>query len=110
MTEGLISFKDWEKLDLKVGEIINVEEIEGADKLYKLVIDIGHEKRIICAGIRLYYSVDNLKNKKIIVIINLQPKKTKGIEGQGMIFAAVNKSQVILISPERDIVVGSKIR
>jgi methionyl-tRNA synthetase len=112
--EGIISFNEWEKLDLRVGQIKTIEDIEGADKLYKLTVDLGKEigKRTVCAGIKNHYSKEDLKNKKIILFVNLAPRKLKGIESQGMVLAAVNKdeSKVILLSPEKDIEVGSKIR
>ena len=114
MTENIIPFSDWEKLDLRVGQIKKVEEIEGADKLYKLEIDLGKEigKRTVCAGLKAHYPKDKLKGKKVIVFVNLAPRKLKGIESQGMVLAAVNKdeSKVILLSPEDDIEVGSKVR
>jgi methionine--tRNA ligase beta chain len=112
MTEGIIEFNDWEKVDLRVAEIIEVEEIEGADKLYKLTLDVGEiGQRIVCAGIKQYYSKEELKGKKIIIVVNLAPRKLRGIESQGMLLAAVSKdnSKVILISPEKDIAVGSKV-
>jgi methionyl-tRNA synthetase len=107
-----VDISDWEKLDLRVGEIIEVEEIEGADKLYKLTVDIGEETRTVCAGIKKHYSKDDLKGKKIILFANLTPRKLKGIESQGMVLAAVNKkeTEVILLTPEDDIEVGSKVR
>ena len=106
-----ISYEDFEKLDLRVAEIINVEEIDGADKLYKLTLDIGEEKRIVCAGIKKYYSKDDLIGKKIILLANLAPRKLKGIESQGMILAASteNHEEVVLLAPESDIENGSKI-
>ncbi|MDP2628861.1 MAG: methionine--tRNA ligase subunit beta [Nanoarchaeota archaeon] len=108
-----ISFEDFEKLDLRVGKIIKIEEIPEADKLYKLTVDLGKElgKRTICAGIKKYYPKEELKNKKIVVITNLAPRKLKGIESQGMLLAASDdkKAEVILISPEKDIETGSKI-
>lgn len=114
MMDGIINFEDWAKLDLRVGEVKKIEDIEGADKLYKLTVDLGKEigKRIICAGIKKYYSKDELKSKKIIVFTNLAPRKLKGIESQGMLLAAVNKdeSKVILLVPEKNIEVGSRIR
>lgn len=112
MTEGIINFSDWEKLDLRVGKIIEVEDIEGADKLYKLTMNLGTEERTVCAGIKKYYTKKELKGKKIILFTNLAPRKMKGIESQGMILAAVNEdeSKVILLSPEKDIEVGSKVR
>ncbi len=110
--EGIINFSDWEKLDLRVGKILEVEEIEGADKLWKLTVDIGNEERTVCAGIKKHYSKKELKGKKIILFTNLAPRKLKGIESQGMILAAVNEEEdkVILLTPESDIEVGSRIR
>lgn len=109
-----IDFKDWEKIDLRVGEIIKVEDIEGADKLYKLTINLGKElgSRIVCAGLKKHYKKEELKNKKIIIFTNLAPRMMRGIESQGMLLAAVNdnESKVILISPEKNIDVGSRIR
>lgn len=113
MTEGIVSFNDWSRLDLRVGQIVEVEDIEGADKLYKLEIDIGEENpRIVCAGIKEYYSKEELKGKKIILFVNLTPRKLRGIESQGMILAACteNEEEVVLISPEKDIEVGARVR
>jgi len=112
--EGIMStidFKDWEKIELKVGKILKAEDIEGADKLYKLTIDLGKEKRTICAGIKEFYKKDELKNKQIVVIANLAPRKMRGIESQGMLLAAVSDDhkKVILISPEKDIKPGSSV-
>jgi methionyl-tRNA synthetase len=112
--EGIVDFSHWEKIDLRVGQIKAVEDIEGADKLYKLTVDLGKEigKRTVCAGIKKHYSKEDLKGKKIILFVNLASRMLKGIESQGMILAAVNKdeSKVILLAPEKDIEVGSKIR
>ncbi len=110
--EGIANFDDWEKINLVVGEIENVEEIDGADKLYKLLINIGEENRTVCAGIKKFYSREELKGKKIILFKNLSPRKLKGIESQGMVLAAINKdeSKVVLISPSEDIENGSIIR
>jgi methionyl-tRNA synthetase len=114
MTEEIILFSDWEKLDLRVGKILKVEDIENADKLYKLTVDLGKEigKRTVCAGIKKHYSKEQLKEKKIIIFANLAPRKLKGIESQGMVLAAVSEdeSEVILLSPEKDIKIGSKVR
>jgi len=112
MTQGIVEFSDWEKLDLRVAQIIEVEEIKRADKLYKLTLDVGElGKRIICAGMKPYYSKEDLKGKKIIYFQNLKPRKMRGIESQGMLLAASTKNheKVVLISPEKDIEVGSRI-
>ena len=130
MTEGIVDFSEWEKLDLRVGQIEKVEDIEGADKLYKLSVDIGDEMRIVCAGLKEHYSKEELEGKKIILFVNLAPRKMRGIESQGMILACVSseegshpptpisesqrgeaqKEKVVLISPENDIEVGSRVR
>lgn len=130
--EGIkeVNFEDWEKLDLRVAEIKEVEEIEGADKLYKLVLDVGElGERIICAGIKeksstsyssasesgserkKHYSKKELVGKKIIYFSNLKPRKMRGIESQGMLLAASteNHEKVVLLSLEKDIENGSRV-
>lgn len=107
-----VEFPDWQKIDLRVAEIKKVEEIKGADKLYKLTLNIGElGERIICAGIKPYYSKEELKGKKIIYFSNLKPRIIKGIESQGMLLAASTEGheKVVLISPEKEIENGSKI-
>jgi methionyl-tRNA synthetase len=110
--EGIANFDDWEKINLVVGEIEQVEEISGADKLYKLLINIGEENRTVCAGIKKFYSKEDLKGRKIILLKNLAPRKLKGIESQGMVLAAVNKDEtkVVLLSPSDEIENGSIVR
>lgn len=114
MDEGIaeVEFSDWIKLDLRVAEIISVEDIPGADKLFKLKIDVGElGERIICAGIKEYYNKDELAGKKIIYFSNLKPRTVKGIVSEGMLLAASteNHEEVVLISPEKDIETGSRI-
>ena len=74
-------------LNLKVAKIINIKDHPNADKLYILDIDLGSEKRQLVAGIKGYYSTDELKNKKIIVVANLKPAKLRGVESNGMLLA-----------------------
>lgn len=81
-------------LNLKVAKILEVKEHPNADKLYILDIDIGHEKRQLVAGLKSYYSSDELKNKKIIVVTNLKYAKLRGIESQGMLLAGDDGSNV----------------
>lgn len=108
----IIQFEDFAKLDLRVAQIKKIEDIEGADKLYKLTLDVGElGQRTICAGIKEFYKKEDLKKKKIIIIANLAPRKLKGIESQGMLLAASTKDHktVSLISPDQDIVPGSRV-
>ena len=113
MTEQ-IKFSDWQKLNLRIGKVLKVESVEGADKLYKLSVDLGKEigKRTIVAGLKAYYKPEELKGKICVVFTNLQPRELKGVESQGMLLAAVNddESEVKLLQPDSDIELGSKIR
>lgn len=108
-----VEFSEWIKLDLRVAEVLSVEDIEGADKLYKLNLDVGPEigKRTICAGLKEYYSKEDLEGRKIIYFSNLKPRKMKGIESQGMLLAASteNHGKVVLLTPDKDIENGSRI-
>jgi methionine--tRNA ligase beta chain len=113
MTET-IQFPEWQKLDLRVGKILKVEDIEGADKLYKFEIDLGKlGKRIIAAGIKQHYNKKELQDKNVVVLVNLEPKTLRGIQSQGMILAAVEEKngdeKISLISPEKDVEPGTKI-
>ncbi len=109
-----IKFSDWQKLDIRAAKILKAEDIEGADKLYRLSIDLGKElgKRTLVAGIKPYYKKEQLKNKNCIVFTNLEPRTIKGTESRGMLLASVNDggSMVCLLQPDSNIEPGSKIR
>jgi methionine--tRNA ligase beta chain len=105
-----ISYEDFAKLDLIVARIKEVEDIEGADKLLKLKIDVGElGERTICAGIKQNYDKEELVGKQIVIIANLKVRKLKGIESQGMLLAAVDDKEIVLLSPEKEIREGSKV-
>jgi methionyl-tRNA synthetase len=105
-----ITFDDFMKLDLRVAEIKACEDVPGADRLYKLTVDLGEERTIV-AGIKLYYTKEELLGKKIAVVVNLEPRKLRGIESHGMLLAASaeDKSSVVLLTLDRNIANGSKI-
>ena len=106
-----VPFADWQKLDLRTAEILKAEDIEGADKLYKLKIDLGTETRTLVAGLKPYYTKDELESKKVIVFTNLEPRTIKGIESQGMVLATVNDdhSQVKLLQSDGVVDPGWKV-
>jgi len=110
MTDA-IKFDDWKKLDLRVGKILKVEEHPNADKLYVLEVDLGSEKRKVVAGLKAYYKPKELKGKQCIVFCNLEPAEIRGIKSEGMVLAAGNedKSKVLILQPEDEIELGSKI-
>ncbi|MAE49502.1 methionine--tRNA ligase subunit beta [Candidatus Pacearchaeota archaeon] len=106
-----IPFTDFAKLDLRVAQIKKAEEIEGKDKLLKLEIDLGDEQRTIVAGIKQHYDIESLKDKKIVIIANLEPAKLGGVESNGMLLAAVSDdhSSVTLLTPDQDAPAGTKV-
>lgn len=105
-----ITFDDFQKLDLRVAEIRECEDVEGADKLYKLTIDVGEERTIV-AGIKMHYRREELIGKKIVIVANLEPRKLRGVISHGMLLAASNsdKSSVVLVTPDKDIPNGCSV-
>jgi len=106
-----INYKDFEKLDIRTAEILEAEPIEGADKLYKLKVDLGTETRTLVAGLKSNYQTDELEGKRCIVLANLEPRTIKGIESQGMILAASNEdhSEIQLLQTDGALDAGKKI-
>jgi methionyl-tRNA synthetase len=105
-----IQYDDFAKLDLRVGTILSAEKVEKADKLLKLQIDLGSEKRTIVSGIALHFKPEDLVNKQVVVVANLAPRKLKGIESNGMILSAEDPNgKLYLINPEEIIFPGSSV-
>jgi methionyl-tRNA synthetase len=104
-----ISIDDFAKVEMKVATIKEAEKVENADKLYKMMIDLGGETRQIVAGIAEYYSTDELVGKDIIVVTNLAPAKIRGVESNAMLLAATKDNQLALLTVDKPIDTGSKI-
>ena len=83
-----IQFEDFAKIELKTGTILSAEKVEKADKLLKLEVDLGSEKRTIVSGIAMHHQPENLIGQKVTVVTNLAPRKMRGIESNGMILMA----------------------
>lgn len=113
MAEGIVSFDDWMKMDLRVGKIISVENHPKADKLYVMEVDAGEAgKRTVVAGLRPFYKADELEGKLCIIFLNLEPAVLRGVKSEGMILAAGDgkDGKVFLLMPEKDISPGAKIK
>lgn len=102
----MIEYADWEKIDLRVAEVVSAERIENSEKLIKLVIDLGNEKRTLVAGIYPHYKPEELIGKQIVIIANLKPRKLMGVESQGMLLATESS---VLITPEKSVKNGERI-
>ncbi|MDR2137423.1 MAG: methionine--tRNA ligase [Synergistaceae bacterium] len=115
--EPEIAIENFRAVEMRVAQIVKAEEIPKSKKLYKLEIDLGYERRTICAGIKAFFKPEELEGKRVIVVANLKPAKLCGIESNGMILAASQKSsekggdteQLALVTPASDIPLGSRV-
>jgi methionyl-tRNA synthetase len=108
-----IGIEDFAKVEMRVGQIKTAERIVGADKLLKLTVDIGTEIRQICAGIAQYYEPEKLIGRKVAVVVNLAPRKLRGVESNGMIIAAAVGPEgrpVLAGFPDEDVEIGARLK
>ena len=110
-SKELITIDEFDKVELKIGEIIASEKVEKSDKLLKNTVKIGEEVRTIVSGIAKHYSPEEIVGKKVIVVTNLKPIKLRGIESSGMILCAVTEGDELLklTSVDGDIPSGSEV-
>ncbi len=106
----IVKINDWEKLDVRIGKVLEVKDHPNADKLYVLKVSFGDHERQIVSGIREAYTKDKLKNKKFAFIVNLEPINLRGEKSEGMILAAVEDKKISLLKPDKTIKEGSKIQ
>ncbi len=105
-----IQYDDFAKLDLRVAKVVAAEEIEGADKLLKLTLDVGElGERIVASGIKQWYKPEDLIGKTVVYLANLAPRTLRGVESQGMIIAAGGE-EAILLTPESECQPGTVVR
>ena len=110
-----ITIDDFMKIKLRVGEIVEAEKVEKADKLLKFSVKIGEETRTIVSGIAKYYTPEEMLGKNVVVVYNLKPAKLRGIESAGMLLCACydkedGEQDVVLVSPEKKVPSGSVVR
>lgn len=109
----MVAMDAFKEVDLRVGKIIGVEDHEGARKpMYKILLDLGSElgTRTVVAGIKSYYSKEELVGKFVICFSNLEPKEIAGVSSHGMLLAAEDESTVTLLTVDKEVLPGSKIR
>ncbi len=107
--EGLITFDEFFNTQLKTAKVLAAEKIEGTDKLLKLQIQVGEEKRQLIAGIAQFYTPGEMVGKNIVIVANLQPAEIRGVESRGMLLAAKNGTDLKLVTIDGDIPAGSSI-
>ncbi len=106
----LIDITDFAKVDLRVAKVLAAEKIEGADRLLKLQVTLGNEERQLVAGIAQHYDPAELVGKHVVVVANLKPAKLRGVESQGMLLAASDAETVSILTPLKEVKVGSKVK
>jgi methionyl-tRNA synthetase len=107
-----IGIEDFTKVEMRVGQVKTAERIVGADKLLKLTVDIGSEIRQICAGIAQYYEPESLIGRKVVVVVNLAPRKLRGVESNGMIVAASvgPEGRPVLAGFHEEVEIGARLK
>lgn len=109
MSDEKIGFEEFKKVELKVAKILEAERVEGTDKLMRLQIDLGSEKRQIVAGIAEAYNAEDLPGRCIAVVANLQPATIRGVKSDGMLLAANIGGKPELITFEKEVEPGTPI-
>jgi len=104
-----IQYDDFAKLDLRVGTILHAEKVEKADKLLKLTVDIGTEKRTVVSGIAMHFKPEEIIGKQVTLVANLAPRKMRGIESQGMILMAEDNGKLVFVNPNEQVSPGSGV-
>ncbi len=105
-----INIDEFKKVELKVAKVISAERVDGSEKLLKLQVNLGEEKRQVIAGIGKAYNPEDLTGKQIIIVANLETRSLMGLESQGMVLAANDESGPVLLMPDKEVVPGTGIR
>ena len=106
----MVTIEDFKKLELKVGEIKEVQDHPNADRLYVIVVDLGDKTKQVVAGIKGSYKKEELVGKQVVVVDDLQPAVLRGVESQGMLLAASDETGITIVSPERKMKLGSVVK
>ena len=109
-TMDTIDISDFQKLDLRIAQIVSAERLQGADRLLRLNVDLGGEERQVVAGIAQSYAPEDLVGKQVVLLANLKPAKIRGVESQGMILAASDGERLSLVSPLTSMPAGSRVK
>ena len=111
LPDGKISIEDFAKVELRVGQVKVAEKVKGADKLLRLEVDLGTEVRQVVAGIAEAYAPETLIGRKVVIVVNLAPRKLRGLESNGMIVAAsAEGGKPVLCGFLEDVPVGTRLK
>ncbi|MFC1709605.1 methionine--tRNA ligase subunit beta [Candidatus Omnitrophota bacterium] len=106
----MVTINDFKNFEIRIATIKEVEDHPNADKLYVLKVDLGDKQKQLVAGIKASYTKESLVGRQIAMIDNLEPAVIRGVESQGMLLAAQDESGIVILSPERSVKEGSRVR
>jgi methionine--tRNA ligase beta chain len=106
----MVTIEDFKKTELIIAQIKEVKEHPNADRLYVLKVDTGSGERQMVAGIRTSYKPEDLVGRRVVIVANLESAVIRGEESQGMVLAASDESGISVIGPDRDVVLGSRVK
>lgn len=106
----MINIEEFKKLELKIARIKEVAEHPNADKLYVITLDLGDRTKQVVAGIKKCYTCQDLVGKLVVVVDNLEPALLRGVESQGMILAASDENTIAVLSPDKEVKLGSIVK
>lgn len=106
----MITIEDFKKVELKAGKVVAVEDHPDADKLVIVRVDVGEDRpRTLVAGLKDYYSAEELEGRTIVVVTNLEPAQLRGVRSEGMLLAAQDGEDVVLLTLDREVAPGSPV-
>jgi methionyl-tRNA synthetase len=105
-----ITIEDFGKLDLRVAEVVAAEPVPKSRKLLKLTVSLGEERRTVVAGIAEHYQPGDLVGKRIVIVANLEPATLMGVESRGMLLAGAADGKLAVLTPDRDLPPGAKVK
>ncbi|MFH0763345.1 MAG: methionine--tRNA ligase subunit beta [Candidatus Omnitrophota bacterium] len=106
----MATIEDFKKIELKVAEIKEVNEHPDADRLYVITVDLGDRTKQVVAGIKSSYAKEDLVGKQVVIVDNLEPAMLRGVESQGMILVASDDSGITIVSPGKNMKLGSVVK
>lgn len=106
----MATYEDFRKIELKIARIKEVNDHPNADRLYVIIVDLGDKTKQIVAGIRNFYKKEDLVGREVVLVDNLDPAILRGVESQGMLLAASDEKGIVIITPDREVALGSIVK
>ncbi|MBN1869713.1 MAG: methionine--tRNA ligase subunit beta [Candidatus Omnitrophica bacterium] len=106
----MISIEEFKKMELIIAQVKEVKEHPNADRLYVMKVDTGSEERQLVAGIRTHYTPEQLIGRRVVLVANLEPATIRGETSEGMVLAASDENGISVLSPDKDVALGSRVK